>query len=123
MAEVTGRKQQIGHWGENLAAKYLAERGFEVLERNIRTAYGEIDLLARAGLLTVFIEVKTRTSLTYGLPEEAITYKKRAHMLACAQAYIQSHPEIRGEWRVDVISIYRCPGGEPEITYFENALS
>ncbi len=69
------------------------------------------------------MEVKTRTSLRYGLPEEAITPKKMEHMQAAAQAYIQSHPEMGGDWRVDVISIFRCPSGEPEIIHFENALS
>lgn len=123
MAEVTGRKQQIGRWGEDLAAKFLTMQGYAVVERNIRTPYGEIDLIAHADHLTVFVEVKTRTSTAFGQPEEAITAKKRAHMLSAAQAYIQSHPEMGGEWRVDVISIYRRPGGNPEITHFENALS
>jgi putative endonuclease len=123
MAEVDRRKQRIGRWGEDLAANFLGRQGYQILGRNLRTEYGEIDLLARRGGLTVFVEVKTRTSLTYGMPEEAITAKKKAHMQAAAEAYIQSHPELGGDWRVDVISIYRQPSTAPEIVHFENALS
>jgi putative endonuclease len=123
MAEIGRVKQQIGRWGEELAARYLSERGYRVVAKNVRTSYGEIDLIARMDEVTVFVEVKTRTTLRYGLPEESITAKKLAHMHAAAQAYIQSHPEVGGEWRIDVISIYRGPTGEPEILHFENALS
>ncbi len=123
MAEVDRRKQRIGRWGEDLAAAYLTRKGYTILERNLRTPYGEIDLLARSGDLILFVEVKTRTSLTFGQPEEAITARKKAHMQAAAEAYIQSHPDLVGDWRVDVISIYRKPNADPEILHFENALS
>jgi putative endonuclease len=123
MAQVDRRKQRVGRWGEDFAAKYLESKGYQILERNVRTSYGEIDLLARLEDLTVFVEVKTRTSLTFGQPEEAVTQKKREHMQAAAEAYIQAHPEIAGDWRIDVISIYRRPSTPPEIVHFENALS
>jgi putative endonuclease len=123
MAQVDRRKQRVGRWGEDFAAKYLVGKGYQVLERNVRTPYGEIDLLARLGDLTIFVEVKTRTSLTFGQPEEAVTQKKREHMQAAAEAYIQAHPEISGDWQVDVISIYRRPSTPVEIVHFENALS
>ncbi len=123
MAQVDRRKQSIGRWGEQLAADFLIQHGYSIIGRNLRTPFGEIDLVARRVDMTVFVEVKTRTSLSYGLPEEAITAKKKAHMQAAAEAYIQSHLELAGDWRVDVISIYRKPGFRPEITHFENALS
>ncbi len=123
MAEVDRRKQRIGRWGEQLAADYLVRKGFAIVERNLRTPFGEIDLVARMAGLTIFVEVKTRTSLSFGLPEEAITPKKKAHMQAAAEAYIQDHPDLRWDWRVDVISIYRKPNSAPEILHFENALS
>jgi putative endonuclease len=132
-------RQALGAWGEGLAAVFLEQRGYTILERNARTPYGEIDLVARQldpqagfgphesdgpGEVIVFVEVKTRRSTAYGLPEEAITSRKRDHMLASAQAYMQDHPELVADWRIDVIAIQRIsPPGEPLITHFENAIS
>jgi len=117
-------RKSLGRWGETQAAAYLVERGYLILDSNARTAYGEIDLIASQDNVTVFIEVKTRSSTSFGLPEESITPRKQAHMLAAAQAYLQDHPELDGDWRVDVISILRkSRGRKPEIAHFENALS
>lgn len=117
-------KRELGRWGEDLASTYLREKGYQVLERNIHTPYGEIDLLARMGGSTVFIEVKTRSSETFGFPEESITNKKREHMIASAQHIMQSKPEWEDDWRIDVIAIRRFrTDQEPEILHFENAVS
>ncbi len=96
MAAVKSTRQRIGRWGEEQAAGYLARHGFEILEKNLRTPYGEIDLLASQGKTLVFVEVKTRTSMTFGTPETSITPRKQEHMVAAAQAYLQLHPEYRG---------------------------
>jgi putative endonuclease len=120
--------QRVGRWGEELAADYLRQRGYTLLDRNARTPYGEIDLVAcqdaAGGPWLVFVEVKTRRSGTFGLPEESITARKRAHLLAAAQAYSQAHPELGGAWRIDVIAIRReRPDFPVEIVHFENALT
>ncbi|GAB4460567.1 MAG: YraN family protein [Anaerolineales bacterium] len=112
--------QRIGKWGEQTAVQYLAQKGCEILGQNVRTPYGEIDIVARQGDLTLFVEVKTRTSNTMGLPEEAITARKREHMIACAEHYAAEH-EI-DHWQIDVISIEGKPGSPPKVTYFENAI-
>jgi putative endonuclease len=112
--------QRIGKWGEETAAEYLTQKGYEVVARNIRTPYGEIDIIAKQGDTTIFVEVKTRTSNTMGLPEESITPRKREHMVACAEHYAAEN-EIDG-WQIDVISIEGKPGSEPKVTYFENAI-
>jgi len=112
--------QRIGKWGEDTAAEYLTQRGYEILERNIRTRYGEIDIAAKQGDITIFVEVKTRTSNTMGLPEESITPRKREHMLAAADHYAAEH-EI-DHWQIDVLAIEGKPGSNPKITYFENAI-
>lgn len=91
-----------------------------MLERNLRTPYGEIDLVARKDDLTVFVEVKARTSRSLGPPEIAVGPRKKAHMLACAQHYAQQN--LVDHWRVDVISVERI-SGEASITHFENALA
>lgn len=118
--------QNLGRWGESLAAETLCGKGYTILARNARTAYGELDLVARQetprGAVTVFVEVKTRRSTAFGLPEAAITPKKQAHLLAAAQAYLQTNPELDGDWRIDVIAIRRIPDHEVEIVHFENAV-
>ena len=112
--------QKIGQWGEQLAVEHLVSRGCEVIGRNVRTPYGEIDIVAKQGDTTLFVEVKTRTSKVMGLPEESITTKKREHMIACAEHYAAEH-EI-DHWQIDVVSIEGKPGKEPVVTYFENAI-
>lgn len=95
MAHLTPRarfsKQQLGHIGENLVAFALGERGFTVVGRNVRTRYGEIDLIAQKSGITVFVEVKTRTGHQFGYPEEAIDRAKQLHLsracLALAPTY------------------------------------
>jgi len=118
------RRQAIGRWGETAAAQYLTSLGYEILERNLRTPYGEIDLIARIQDTIVFVEVKARLSASLGPPEVSVGPRKQAHMLACAQSYIQEHPGQAAGWRIDVITVQRQPAGQPPlITHFENALS
>ncbi len=114
------RNQSIGRWGEQAAAEYLCEHGYEITGRNIRTPYGEIDLIALQGGITVFIEVKARTSKSFGPPEAAVTPRKQAHMLACAEHYAQQN-EI-DHWQIDVIAVEKTREGI-EILHFENAIS
>ncbi len=125
-------RQITGRLGERLAAEYLLQCGYQILARNVRTAYGEIDLIAlqetssrlensySAGKVLVFVEVKTRRSGGFGLPEESITASKKAHMLAAAQAYLQTNPELDGDWRLDVIAVRLSKLQEAEIVHFES---
>lgn len=112
--------QRIGKWGEDTAAEYLIQRGYEIIARNARTPYGEIDIVTRQGDVTIFVEVKTRTSNKMGLPEESITARKREHMLAAADHYAAEHAV--DHWQIDVIAIEGKPTSKPIITYFENAI-
>jgi putative endonuclease len=117
-------KQRLGKWGEKVAANYLIEQGHQIIETNYRTPYGEIDLVTQQDDLTIFVEVKTRTTSTYGKPEESITHRKRTHMIKSAEYYIQNHDSINGLWRIDVIAIQRSTRKAiPEITHFKNAIS
>lgn len=110
--------RRIGQWGEQVAATYLAQKGYHVLERNVRTPYGEIDLVAEIEGMTVFVEVKTRTSRLFGLPEEALTLKKRKRMATAAAHYAAIH-NIE-TWQCDAIAIETLPAGKPQIEHFEN---
>ncbi|MCD4674114.1 MAG: YraN family protein [Anaerolineaceae bacterium] len=115
-------RQSIGRRGEDIAAKYLAERGCSLLERNVRTAYGEIDLIVQRKEALIFVEVKTRTSRAYGYPETAITEAKMTHMVQCAEDYMQNHPEFVLPWQLDVISVELEGDDEYKVTWFENAI-
>ena len=122
-------RQDLGRWGENLAAEYLIELGFIIAARNVRTPYGEIDLIAQQTsntskneTTTVFVEVKTRTTQSFGYPEEAITPRKRENLISAVQHYLQEHPDLEGYWRIDVIAIEQYPNRSPIINHFENAL-
>jgi putative endonuclease len=112
--------QRIGKWGEDTAVEYLTERGYEIVTRNARTPYGEIDIVARQGDVTLFVEVKTLTSSKNFFPEQNVTARKRGHMLACAEHYAAEHSI--DHWQIDVIAIEGKPPSKPVITYFENAI-
>lgn len=137
--EMKSNRQDLGRWGEQAASEYLMEHGYQIIERNARTKYGEIDIVALQRTenplnfiqsggedipVVVFVEVKTRTTDMFGPPEVSINTRKREHIISSSQAYLQSHPELDGDWRVDVISIQcRAEDTPPEITHFENAFS
>ncbi|HSL43373.1 MAG TPA: YraN family protein [Anaerolineales bacterium] len=117
---MTKHNQGVGKWGEDAVAKYLAARGYEILARNARTPYGEIDIVTKQGDITIFVEVKTLTSSKNFFPEQNITARKREHMLACAEHYA-AQGEI-DHWQIDVIAVEGRVGLEPKITHFENAI-
>jgi putative endonuclease len=120
---MTNSRQKLGKWGEKRAASYLSNNGYEIVELNARTPYGEIDVVVRKNGVTIFVEVKTRRSSIYGYPEESITPKKIDHIINACKAYLAEHPELGQDWRIDVISIFRRKNSKTEIIHFENAIS
>ena len=112
--------QQIGKWGEDAVAAYLARRGYEIVQRNARTPYGEIDVVTKQGEVTVFVEVKTLTSSRNFFPEQNVTLRKREHMLACAEYYAAEN--AIDHWQIDVVAVEGRVGTTPKITHFENAI-
>lgn len=115
------QKQAFGRWGEEKAAQFLEAKGYEILARNVRTAHGELDLVATKENKLIFVEVKSRRSKQFGFPEEAVTGEKQRHILEAAETYISAHPDMLGDWQVDVISIQAIKGKPLEIEHFENA--
>ncbi len=117
-------RQSLGHLGESIAAAYLEKKGYTILDRNLRTPYGEIDLVARHAESIIFIEVKTRASKSLGPPEISITPRKAEHMRSAAEYYIQQHPELINDWRVDLLTIQlRKDNIRPLIDHFENVIT
>ena len=95
---------QIGHKGESIAKKYLERHSYDVLDCNWRFQRAEIDLIAGKDAILVFIEVKTRTSMSYGLPEDFVSQKKMDFMMEAASQYMDNI-QYEGEIRFDVIAV------------------
>lgn len=109
-------RRALGSAGEAAACAYLAERGWEIVARNLRMDRGEIDIVARRHGLTAFVEVKCRSSLSCGRPAEAVDFRKRARIVRAAALYAQAAGLTEAPLRFDVIEI--LPG---EIRHIEDA--
>ncbi len=123
-----GRKKntdnkRLGSWGEAEARRYLEGQGVQVLEGNVRTAYGEIDLVAKEDGTLLFCEVKTRRTQTFGYPEESVNARKQEHMRNSALDYLQTRELLDADWRIDVLSVERQADQQVKVTWFKHALS
>jgi ribonuclease HII len=96
---------EVGRLGERVAARHLEEQGYVVCEMNYRCGAGEIDIVALDGACLTFVEVRTRRSRRFGLPEESITVGKKRKLIEVAETYLQEHPSVDADWRIDVVSV------------------
>ena len=110
---------ELGKWGEDLAASYLEEQGYEILERDWKSGHHDLDIVARDESTLVIVEVKTRRNRLFGDPEEAIDYKKRLSLQSAANHYVKSH-RTKAPVRIDVISIVGTIGNTPEIDHIKD---
>lgn len=115
--------RSLGHQGEDLAIEYLERKGYQILERNYVTSFGEIDIVAawsppQETKRLVFVEVKMRRNRRYGYPEESVTPKKLHHLILASQDYLKKHLKEDIEWQIDVLSIEM--GAKTKITHLEN---
>jgi putative endonuclease len=110
---------KIGDKGEEVAANYLAEKGYVIIERNWRFRHTDIDIIARNVDTLVFVEVKTRMSDEWGYPEEAVTNGKIKRIAEAANDYIQNS-RLDLPVRFDVISVL-VNNGDYEIEHFDDA--
>lgn len=102
-------------------ARLLVDRGYTIVEKNLRIGRGEIDIVARRGDLVCLVEVKARRSLARGRPHEAITEAKRRQLRRLGRLYAARDPGRR--YRFDVATVTWERGGEPVVTYYENAFT
>jgi putative endonuclease len=105
-------KKEIGQRGEEMAVAYLQNLGYKVLERNYRCKLGEVDIIARDNDTLVFIEVRTRSSLDFGLPQESINRRKRHQISKVALEYMIRRKLKNIPARFDVVAISLEPGKE-----------
>lgn len=112
----------LGSAGEAMAAESLQRQGWQILERSYRHRLGEIDLIARDGDTLVFIEVKTRTGIAYGLPAEAVNRDKQRRITQTALAYLKQKGWLDRRCRFDVIAVvWPSPEQTPHLTHYRQA--
>ena len=104
-------KQKSGVWGEHLAAAHLQKKGYIILDHHYTDRFGEIDLIAKDREQVVFVEVKTRLGTDWGLPEEAVTRSKAAHLRKPILAYVSKNNI--SNFRFDVVAIDRKNKNDP----------
>lgn len=95
-----------GKQGEKIAEEYLKNKGYEILDRNFHySKFAELDLVARLGSEIIFVEVKTRTTNTFGAPEEAVDYRKMQNIFIASEHYLKEKNIQNLKPRIDVIAI------------------
>lgn len=116
---MTKKTKQLGNKGEDLAESYLAKLNYEIIGRNVRNRYGEIDIIAKISDDIVLVEVKTKIVFDQGDPEEMVNYFKQKKLRLLARALSQQYPD--NNIRIDVIAIdlSRCT---PRINHVINAV-
>ena len=98
-------RQHTGKLGEKLAREHLKSIGYTITDTNHRCPSGEIDIVAQLDQTLAFVEVRTRRGRSMGSPEESITSRKQAHMVATAQEYLQANGLEDRQWRIDVVAV------------------
>ncbi len=114
--------KEIGDFGENAAARYLEDNGYTILKRNFRLKFAEVDIIAEKDGCTVFAEVKTRLTNSFGNPGEYVDHRKQQRIQKAATCYVDVE---NTDVRFDVIEVlYSETNGTPQITnvnHIENA--
>ena len=111
---------ELGTWGEDIAAIYLERKGYIILERDWKSGHRDIDIIATDGNQVIFVEVKTRRNQMFGEPEDAVNYMKLRNLRAAINHYVK-FKRLNNDIRFDVVSVIGTPGiGTPEIKHFED---
>ncbi len=116
-------RQEVGKLGEKAAQKFLKKRGYRIRETGFRCPRGEIDIIAQRKDCLVFVEVRTKSNLDFGTPEESITQSKKKKLIALALTYTSTHQNLPSLWRIDVVAIELDDKGKTKrIELIENAI-
>ena len=115
----------LGHWGEDIAAQYMRSKGWYIRSRDFRYQHTDIDLVCidEEDSMLVFVEVKTRSTDDYGEPYEAVDSEKRRNVIRAASAYRSIHRKENRLTRYDIISIVGTPETDYRLTHIEDAFS
>ena len=116
-------RQEVGKLGEKAAQKFLKKRGYRIRETGFRCRRGEIDIIAQRKDCLVFVEVRTKSNMEFGTPEESITHTKKERLVATALIYTATHQNLPSLWRIDVVAIELDERGKAKrIELIENAI-
>ena len=115
-------RRKIGRWGEDAAAKFLKQKRYRILDRNVSCRFGEIDLIAETGGYLVFVEVKLRKNAAFAEAKEFVTAAKQRRVILTAQYWLAAHPTDR-QPRFDVVEVYGAEGKIDAIHHIENAFT
>ena len=116
-------RRALGAAGEHLVARWYADGGYRVLDRNWRCREGELDIVAREGDALVFCEVKTRRAVGYGHPVEAVTPAKQRRLRTLAHRWLAAHDEHAPDLRFDVVGVLVRPSRPALVTHLRGAFS
>ena len=117
---MTVKTKTLGEKGEDIAAAFLEKKGYNILFRNYKCSFGEIDIIAKHKKILSFIEVKTRSTKKYGLPQEAVTPAKQTKISRVALEFVQRYKMDNRAARFDVVSVQYLNDG-CEVDLIENA--
>ncbi len=97
--------KNFGYIAEEYAAKFLRKSGYRIIKKNFRTSFSEIDIIAKKNDYLVFVEVKARSSLKFGFPEEAVSNLKLNRIKKAAYVYLQKYRLLNKKFRIDIVSL------------------
>jgi len=118
--DCSGDRKTLGARGEEIAVAYLKRQKYRIIETNFRCRCGEVDIIARDGKTLVFVEVKTRRTASYGLPQLAVTPFKQRQISKAALAYLSKNRLMEENARFDVVSIFLLDTS-PTVDHIKNA--
>ncbi len=123
MGEIDREKIELGRKGEEIALKYLTDKGYQLIARNYRfKRFGELDLIMQDGKYLVFVEVRTKKNTIFGTPLETIDYVKRCQICKMAQLYFTKEKIPEDTFcRFDVVGIVLPDNEEPKIEHIQDA--
>jgi len=121
MSENIKSKNKVkGNLGENVVNQYLEQYQYEVLCRNFKCSFGEIDIVFKDKDELVFAEIKTRTGIEYGFPAESVTELKKKHIVNTAKYFLYKTNMTKCNVRFDVIEVYLINNKKPYINHIKN---
>ena len=113
----------LGSRGEEIAANHLRRSGYTILQRNVKSRFGEIDIVANHGDVLCFVEVKTRRNESFGDGAMAVTRSKQKQIEKASVDFARKHGLLDADCRFDVVAVTLPPQGEPTIEVFEGAFA
>ncbi|MBI2552300.1 YraN family protein [Candidatus Uhrbacteria bacterium] len=116
-------RREVGAWGERVALDYLKKKGYRILNQHWTHRIGEIDIVAQKDQRVIFVEVKTRTNLRFGTPEEGIGWHKQQKLRRTANVYMLKHKLVDVPYQIDALAIIRdILLQETKIRHLENVI-